>query len=418
MSTGTEKDQPSKSTAKDKSKSTAKDKSKSTAKDIASPIGEQEDSQTQGPKVGSEQQRNRQSQPQTSYVASIYPINDPHMPPLPPELGEAVQTLEAKMDQPIWLLLQNGIGKYGDINAHVRDAFFFARSTLRKASQNGKKIVLMIDSLGGDAKAAYQLATLFKRYCGGFIAVVPRYAKSAATLLTIGADEVILGRCAELGPLDTQIYSPQRNGYIPVLDKVKALERLHASALDMLDRSVTLMALRSGKDPNELLGRALELSANVTRPLLEKFDVDEYTRMSRYLKRGEDYATRLLEDRFVDVIEIEQDSESSRGIVDDGEQGGAMITEDIYEDYLLAKDSQARLLAQHLVGAYPDHSFAIEIEEATKLLPQVSERYRDDGLLDQLDRIYQILAQQPDKRVMAIGRVAQEETPRARKRLR
>jgi hypothetical protein len=331
-----------------------------------------------------------------------------------------VQALQKAMGQSksIWLLLQNGIGKYGDLNANVKDAFFFARSNLKEDCQNGKKIVLMIDSLGGDAKAAYQLATLFRRYCDGFVAVVPRYAKSAAALLTIGADEIILGRCAELGPLDTQIYSPQRNGYIPVLDKVKALERLHASALDMLDRSVTLMALRSGKDPNEMLDRALSLAANVTRPLLEEFDVDEYTRMSRYLKRGEDYATRLLENRFVDVIELERGDEGRQNSADDSEQTAAMTTEDVYEDYLLAKDSRARLLAQHLVGAYPDHSFAIEREEADRLLPQVSVHSNDDDLIDRLDDIYHVLAKQPDKRVMAIGRVTQEETSKARKRSR
>jgi ClpP class serine protease len=33
---------------------------------------------------------------------------------------------------------------------------------------------------------------LLKRHCGGFVAVVPRYAKSAATLLALGADEIIL----------------------------------------------------------------------------------------------------------------------------------------------------------------------------------------------------------------------------------
>jgi hypothetical protein len=390
MSTETQDDQPSKATVENR----------------GSPVTEQEASQTHGrKKSGSDQPKKTKSRQSTSYITSIYPRNDPHLPPLSTELGEAVLDLEGTMKQPVWLLLQNGVGKFGDINADVKDEFFYARSTLVEAGQNGTKIALLIDSLGGDAKAAYQLATLFKRYCGGFVAVVPRYAKSAATLLTIGADEIILGRCAELGPLDTQIYSPQRNGYIPVLDKVKALERLHASALDMLDRSVTLLALRSGKDPNEMLPRALELAANVTRPLLERFDVDEYTRMSRYLKRGEDYATRLLERQYVDVIEIERGNESDRGIADDSGQGSAMTTEDVYEDYLLAKNSQARLLAQHLVGAYPDHSFAIERQEAAKLLPQISERSKDEVLLNKLDNVYQVLAKQPNKRVMAIGQV-------------
>ncbi len=50
--------------------------------------------------------------------------------------------------------------------------------------------MLVIDSGGGYAQAAFQIANLFRRHAGGFTAVVPRYAKSAATLLTLGADEI------------------------------------------------------------------------------------------------------------------------------------------------------------------------------------------------------------------------------------
>jgi hypothetical protein len=378
-------------------------------------VEEQDGSEPLGPNLTLEQQE-MSSRKSRKYTATIYPGDDLLLPPLPSGLGEAVLKLQEQMDKPVWLLLQSGGGKYGDISPSLRDAFFFARPAMLETCQQSKKIVLMIDSLGGDAKSAFQLAKLLRRYCGGFVAVIPRFAKSAATLLTLGADEIILGRCAELGPLDTQIYNSQRNGYIPVLDKVKALERLHASALDMLDRSVTLLALRSGKAPEEMLDRALGFAANVTRPLLEKFDADEYTRMSRYLKRGEDYATRLLEGRYTDLDKLENDDQTAAPANGQAtEQGGTVITEDIYEDYLLAKDPQARLLAQHLVGAYPDHSFAIEVEEAAKLLPQMSERSEDESLLNLLDDIHQILAEQPDKRVMAIGQVTPRVTGRERK---
>jgi hypothetical protein len=389
------------------------DKSAATAQNDTH-AKEQEGSSTQNRKSTSKQQEMKSKQPK-NYTATIYPGDDLLLPPLPPQLGEAMVALEEKMRKPVWLLLQNGGGKYGDISPSVRDAFFSARSALIETRQKGKKIVLIIDSLGGDAKSAYQLAKLLRRYCGGFVAVVPRFAKSAATLLTLGADEIILGRCAELGPLDPQIYNSQRNGYIPVLDKVKALERLHASALDMLDRSVTLLALRSGKPPEAMLDRALGFAADVTRPLLEKFDADEYTRMSRYLKRGEDYATRLLEDSYFNVNDQENEDQTAHSNDQATEHGGAMTTEDIYEDYLLAKDPQARLLAQYLVGAYPDHSFAIEVEEAAKLLPQMSGRSENEALLDQLDNIHQVLAEQPNGRVMAIGQITPRVTGTERK---
>ena len=67
--------------------------------------------------------------------------------------------------------------------------FFRAQDSLPKK----EKIALVIESPGGSAKSAFQLAMLLKRHCGGFVAVVPRYAKSAATLLALGADEIILG---------------------------------------------------------------------------------------------------------------------------------------------------------------------------------------------------------------------------------
>lgn len=66
--------------------------------------------------------------------------------------------------------------------------FFRAQDSLPKK----EKIALVIESPGGSAKSAFQLAMLLKRHCGGFVAVVPRYAKSAATLLALGADEIIL----------------------------------------------------------------------------------------------------------------------------------------------------------------------------------------------------------------------------------
>jgi len=355
-----------------------------------------------------------------SYTASIYPGNASS---IPTELAKRVQELEKAMGEvmgnvQVWLLIQAGSGKYGDIDDTLRHAFFKVRRELRNQVKKGKRIALLIDSLGGDAKAAYQLATFLQRYCGGFVAVVPRSAKSAATLLTLGADEIVLSGCGELGPLDAQVYDRQLNQYIPVLDKVKSLERLHASALDALDRSVILLALRSGKDIDSILPLALNFAANITRPLLEKVDVTEYTRMSRQLKRGEDYATRLLE-RYPDYEEVKPKSndDSMRGGIHESEQDAVLMAGDEHENYLLALDQErkqdvqkqnARLLAQHLVGAYPDHTFAIDIEEASRSidLPQIK-REPSGELSSILDELYEILTEQVRTELTAVGRVVE-----------
>src|SRR3954464_1318288 len=96
----------------------------------------------------------------------------------------------------------------------------------------GSPVALVIHSPGGEARAAYQLATILRKHCGSFVAVVPRYAKSAATLLSLGASRILLGRCAELGPRDAQWEDPEREEHLSALDEVQALERLQAAALE------------------------------------------------------------------------------------------------------------------------------------------------------------------------------------------
>lgn len=69
-----------------------------------------------------------------------------------------------------------------------------------------ERLIVVVESGGGDIDAAYNLAMLFRRHGSKeLIFVVPRWAKSAATLLVCGGDEVIMTPVAELGPLDPQI---------------------------------------------------------------------------------------------------------------------------------------------------------------------------------------------------------------------
>jgi hypothetical protein len=71
---------------------------------------------------------------------------------------------------------------------------------------------MVIVSNGGDGLTAEKMLALCRRYCTGkFRVVVPLYAKSAATLLALGADEIVMGETSELGPIDAQVYLIQDN---------------------------------------------------------------------------------------------------------------------------------------------------------------------------------------------------------------
>lgn len=74
---------------------------------------------------------------------------------------------------------------------------------IEQASRKSNKIAIIINSLGGDADAVVkQIHILRDVFKDGIQILVPHRAKSAATLLAIGADKIIMGEQSELGPID------------------------------------------------------------------------------------------------------------------------------------------------------------------------------------------------------------------------
>ena len=82
-------------------------------------------------------------------------------------------------------------------------------------------ILLILGSRGGRIEPAYLISKNCKASAKNrFVAVVPRRAKSAATLITLGADEIHMGSMSELGPIDPQL------GGIPALSLTNALDTI------------------------------------------------------------------------------------------------------------------------------------------------------------------------------------------------
>jgi hypothetical protein len=84
-----------------------------------------------------------------------------------------------------------------------------------------RDILLIVGSRGGRIEPAYLISKNCKAVAKKrFVVAVPRRAKSAATLLSLGADEIHMGAMSELGPIDPQL------GGIPALALTNALQTL------------------------------------------------------------------------------------------------------------------------------------------------------------------------------------------------
>lgn len=66
------------------------------------------------------------------------------------------------------------------------------------------KLDLFIYSRGGASDVPWTLVSMFREYCheGSFSVLIPYRAHSAATVISLGADEILMTKKAELGPID------------------------------------------------------------------------------------------------------------------------------------------------------------------------------------------------------------------------
>jgi hypothetical protein len=93
--------------------------------------------------------------------------------------------------------------------------------TAINAFKEKKDILLILGSRGGQIEPAYLISKNRKAASNKrFVIAVPRRAKSAATLISLGADEIHMGGMSELGPIDPQF------GGLPALSLSNALQTL------------------------------------------------------------------------------------------------------------------------------------------------------------------------------------------------
>jgi hypothetical protein len=87
------------------------------------------------------------------------------------------------------------------------DAFPFIFTHLSRMGRQ-EKIDLYLYSPGGITMAGYGLVNLIREFCQSFNVIVPFKALSCATLIVLGADEVIMSKMGLLSPIDPSVTSP------------------------------------------------------------------------------------------------------------------------------------------------------------------------------------------------------------------
>ncbi len=145
------------------------------------------------------------------------------------------------------------------------------------------KLDVFVHSSGGDIDSTYNLGQLFRRFgIEELNFIVPRWAKSAATLLVCAGDRILMTPVAELGPLD-----PQITAINPLDRRIETFSPLHIDSTLQLIRD----EFSKNKDLAEALIQRLQFpltlgsfrkSLEIAKQYLKRFLV------SRMLKKKED----------------------------------------------------------------------------------------------------------------------------------
>jgi len=134
---------------------------------------------------------------------------------------------------------------------------------IRRLREEPMRLAVLIDSGGGDIDAAAKIVKMLRNHCGEYVAIVPFWAKSAATLLAVASDEIIMCRSAELGPVDPQVRDPQTGIWVPASAIKEAIDFIEQAS----DPNVKIPM--ADKIPPFLMG-AYRIAQHVSREYIEE----------------------------------------------------------------------------------------------------------------------------------------------------
>ena len=127
---------------------------------------------------------------------------------------------------------------------------------------------LILNSSGGDGEIAVRLARAAQARCRELTIIVPDQAKSAATLMALAADHILMGPASDLGPIDAQFWDGENlvsaKDIIATMDdtETKVLESpgnlpLYASMLSDISGVMVQQARSAMTRSRDLLSEAL-----------------------------------------------------------------------------------------------------------------------------------------------------------------
>lgn len=123
---------------------------------------------------------------------------------------ELYKAFEKKRGRPLIVYVTSQ--RSGAIGSMAGDAIDEFIEQIEKLPTSCDSVDLLVESTGGDGLTAWRIMSLLRAKVKNVSVVVPHSAFSAATILALGGDEILMGRYGCLGPIDPQILVTNKDG--------------------------------------------------------------------------------------------------------------------------------------------------------------------------------------------------------------
>ena len=157
-------------------------------------------------------------------------------------------------------------------------------------------ILFVLVTEGGDADPSYRIARCLQESYDNFTFFASGYCKSAGTLIALGANELVIGDCGELGPLDIQMSKEDELGATRSgLTVLSALSTLHTAAYDAFEHFLleTKRRSRGSITTRTATHVATTLAGTLFAPIYEHVDAMHVGEAGRSLKIAYKYGELL-----------------------------------------------------------------------------------------------------------------------------
>lgn len=194
------------------------------------------------------------------------------------------------------------------------------------------KVMLILTTPGGDPDSGFRIGRALSHHYKHVTILIPDICKSAGTLITVSAHELIIGDLGELGPLDIQLRKSDEIGELSsTLDIFKAVAEIQSRTLDVFKNYLTDIKYGGGIGTKLAAEIASNLAKTVISPIAAQIDPIKLGEHRRALQIANQYAVRL-------------------------------------NDY---SDNLRPGMLSTLVEGYPCHSFVIDRREAKRIFKNV-----------------------------------------------